>query len=72
MVLVKEFWDQGRNNGKWRERKDLGYNDENQLKTKVEALTQELEHRRILFASSTDKLRWGKNTEGNFNLKEAK
>ena len=72
MVLVKDFCDQGRNNGKWREWKDLGYSDENQLKTKVEALTQELEHRRILVSSSTDQLRWGKNIEGNFNLKEAK
>ena len=57
---------------KWREQKDLGYSDENHLKTKAEALTQELEHRRILVSSSTDQLIWGKNTEGNFNLKEAK
>jgi len=72
MVLVKDFWDQGSNNGKWREWKDLGYSDENQLKTNAEALTQELEHKRIRFSSSTDQLTWGKNFEGNFNLKEAK
>eukprot|EP00253_Pinus_taeda_P036326 PITA_36326 len=72
MVLVKDFWDQGRNNRKWRKWKDLGYSDENPLKTKAKALTQELEHRRILVSSSMDQLIWGKNTGGNFNLKEAK
>lgn len=72
MVMLKDFWDQERNNGKWREWKDLGYSDENQLKTKAEALTQELEHRRIRVSSSKDQLRWGKDTEGNLNLKEAK
>ena len=72
MVLVKECWDQKRNNGKLRMLKDLGYNVENSLKIKAEALTQDLEHRRIWVSSSLDQLRWDKNIEGNFNLKEAK
>ena len=72
MALVKDFWDQGRNKGKWRKWKDLGYSDENPLKTKAEALNQDLEDRRILVPSSPDQLRWGKNKEEKFNLKEAK
>lgn len=70
--MVKDFWDQERNNGKWRNWKDLGHSDESPLKVQAKALTQDLEHRRILVSSSLDKLRWGKNTEANFNIKEAK
>ena len=32
----------------------------------------DLEQRKILVSSSSHQLRWGRNTEGNFNLKEAK
>jgi len=31
-----------------------------------------LEQRNILTSTSSDQLRWGRNNEGNFNLKEAK
>eukprot|EP00253_Pinus_taeda_P023753 PITA_23753 len=64
MFLVKDFWDQGRNNGKWRNCKDLGYSDESSLKAKADALTQDLEHRRVLVSSSPDQFIWGKNIEG--------
>ena len=42
------------------------------MKAMAEALIMDLNHKRILVSSSHDQLRWGKNNEGNFNLKEAK
>lgn len=70
--MVKDFLDQERNNGKWRKWKDLGHNNESPLKAQVVVLAEGLNHRRTLISSFPDQLRWGKNTEGNFNLKEAK
>lgn len=72
LFLVQDFWDHGSNNGKWRKWKDLYYSNESPLKDMVDALTMYLEQRRILVLSQPDQLRWGKNNEGNFNLKEAK
>jgi len=72
LFLVKYFWDQGRNNEKWRKWKDLSYSEESPLKAKANTLNQDLEHKRIMVSSSPDQLRWGKNNEGNFKLKEAK
>lgn len=70
--MVNDFWDQVRNNGRWRIWKDLGHSQESPLKGQAYSLSQDLEHRRILVSSLPDQLRWGKKTEGNFNLKEAK
>lgn len=52
--------------------KDLGYSEESPLKAQEDSLALHLEQRNILVSSSSDKLRWGRNTEGTFNLKEAK
>lgn len=71
LLMIKYFWDQERNNVKWRAWKDLGHNEESHLRAQADSLTQDLEHRRILVSSLPDQLRW-ENTEGNFNLKEAK
>ena len=70
--MLRDFWDQERNNGKWRNWKDLGHSDESPLKAQADTLTQDIEHRRILVSSSLDQLRWGNNPEGDFKLKEAK
>jgi len=72
LLMVNDFWDQVRNNGRWRIWKDLGHSQESPLKGQAYSLSQDLEHRRILVSSLPDQLRWGKKTEGNFNLKEAK
>lgn len=69
LLMVKDFWDQDRNNGKWRPWKHLNYSEESPLKAQTDSLTQDLEHRRILVSSLPDQLRWGKKTKGNFNLK---
>jgi len=37
--MVKDFWDPDRNNGKWRNWKDLGYSNESPLKAQAKALT---------------------------------
>lgn len=66
--MVKDFWNQERNNEKWRTWKDLGHNEESPLRAQADSLTQELEHRRVPVSSLPDQLRWRKNTEG----KEAK
>lgn len=72
LLKVKDFWDQERSDGKWRKWKNLVYRDDSPLKSRAEALTAILEQRKILISTSPDQLRWGKNNEGNFNLKEAK
>ena len=70
--MVSDFLDQVRNNCKWIMWKDLGYNEENPLKPQADSLALDLEQREILVSSSFDQLRWSRNTEGTFNLKEAK
>jgi len=70
--MVNDFWDQVRNNGKWRIWNDLGHSEESPLKALLDSLGQDLEHMKILVSSLHDQVRWGKNTKGNFNLKEAK
>ena len=72
LLMINDFWDQVRNNGKWRTLKDLGYKEESPLKAQANSLAMDLEQRKILVSSSSDQLRWGRNSEGNFNLKEAK
>jgi len=42
------------------------------LKAHTDALATILEKRKILISTSTDQLRWGRNSEDNFNFKEAK
>jgi len=49
--MVKDFWDQERNNEKWRKWKELSYSDDNPLKAMVESLTMDLKHRQILVSS---------------------
>ena len=72
LLMVRDFWDQVRDNGKWKMWKNLGYNEERPLKAQADSLALDLEKRKILVSSSSDQLRWGQNTEGRFNLKEAK
>ena len=72
LCMVNGFWEQVRNYGKWKIWKDLGYREESPLKAQANSLAMVLEQRKILVSSSSDQLRWGRNTEGNFNLKEAK
>lgn len=57
LYLVKDFWDQERNNDKWRTWKDLGYQEENPLKAQANSLAMELEQRRILVSKLLDQLR---------------
>eukprot|EP00253_Pinus_taeda_P015992 PITA_15992 len=70
--MVSDFWDQVRNNCKWRIWKDMGYSEESPLKAQIVSLALDLEQRKILVSYLSDQLRWGRNTEGNFNLKEVK
>jgi len=48
------------------------YSAETHLKAKAKVLEEILEKRQILSSTSNDLLRWGRNNEGNFNLKETK
>ena len=43
LLMVSDFWDQVRNNGKWRMWKDLDYNEENTLKAQADSLALDLE-----------------------------
>jgi len=52
--------------------KDFGYSEESPLKAQADSLALGLEKTNILVSSSSDQLRWGRNTEATFNLKEAK
>jgi len=70
--MVSDFWDQVRNNGKWIIWKILVYSEETPLKAQAEAVAVILEKRKNLISTCTKKLRWARNSEGNFNLKEAK
>eukprot|EP00253_Pinus_taeda_P024695 PITA_24695 len=65
-------WAKDKKKGKWRVWKNLIYSEDSPLKTQAEALTAILEQRKILISTSSDQLRWGKNNQGNFNLKEDK
>eukprot|EP00253_Pinus_taeda_P003033 PITA_03033 len=69
---VSEFWDKTKNIGDWRILKIPINSEESPLKTQAETLAKILEKRKILISSSPDQLRWGRSSEGNFNLKEAK
>lgn len=70
--MVSDYWDQTRNNGKWRIWKLLDYHELKTLQTQAKALEAILEKRKILTSTSDDQLGWGRNNEGDFNLKEAK
>ena len=72
LLMVSDLWDQVRNNGKWIIWKDLGYHEESPLKAQAVSLALDLEQKKILVSPSSNQLRWGRNTEGNFNFKEAK
>eukprot|EP00253_Pinus_taeda_P008423 PITA_08423 len=76
-VLEAKLWwrwqkESTKNKGKWRIWNKLVYSDETPLKAQAESLAEVLEQRNILTSTSDDQLRWGRNIEGNFNLKEAK
>lgn len=70
--MVSDLWNQVRNNSKWRIWRDLGHSEESPLKAHAYSLARDLEQRKILVSSLSDQLKWGRNTEGNFSLKEAK
>eukprot|EP00253_Pinus_taeda_P035229 PITA_35229 len=65
-------WAKEKSYRKWRIWKNLVYSDDSPLKSQAEALKVMLEQRKILKSTSSDQLIWGKNNEGDFNLKEAK
>jgi len=69
---VSDYWDQSRNNGKWRIWKLLVYNEMKMLKTQAKSLEDILDKRQILTSTSDDQLRWGSNKESILNLKKAK
>ena len=48
------------------------YSAETSFRTQAKILEEILEKRQILASTSDDLLRWGRNNEGNFNVKEAK
>ena len=72
LLMVSDFWNQVKNKGKWRIRKDLGHREDSPLKAHVDSLSRDLEERNILMSSLSDQLIWVRNTEGKFILKEAK
>lgn len=55
--MVSDFWDQVRDNGKWKMWKNLGYSEESPLKAQADSLALDLEKRKILVSSSSDQLR---------------
>ena len=57
---VSDFWDQTRDNGKWRTWKVQVYSEETPLKAQAKALAVILEQRKILTTTSSDQLRWEK------------
>jgi len=69
---VSDYWEQARENCKWRIWKLPEYNEATPLKTQAKDLEIIVEKRQILTSTSDDLLRWGRNNEGVFNLKEAK
>ena len=69
---VKDFWDINHNNEKWRKWKNIVCKNDEMLTTKLEALGKKLDQRMILVFVGQDQLRWGNNSEGIFNIKEAK
>eukprot|EP00253_Pinus_taeda_P020692 PITA_20692 len=70
--LVHDYWDQSRNNKKWRTWKLSDYNGMGMLHTRVIALKGLLDKRQILTSTLDDQLKGGRNKAGLFNLKEAK
>lgn len=70
--MVKYFWDQTNNEGKWRTWKNLHHREDSPLKAKTKALLRILEQSKILMLGGHDQLRWGNNNAGTFNLKEEK
>jgi len=72
LTRVKYFQDDTHNNGKWRKWKNIECRNDGMLNTKVEALGKMLEQRMILVSEGQEQLRWGNNTKGIFNIKEAK
>ena len=69
---VSDYWDQARNDEKWRTWKLPDYNGMGMLHTQSIALQGLLDKRQILNSNLNDQLRRGKNKAGLFNLKEAK
>eukprot|EP00253_Pinus_taeda_P002045 PITA_02045 len=69
---VSDYWDQARNDKKWRTWKLPNYSGMGMLHTQATALQGILDKRKILNSKLNDQLRWGKNKTGLFNLKEAK
>eukprot|EP00253_Pinus_taeda_P004124 PITA_04124 len=69
---VSDFWDQSKNNGKWRIWKLLDYSEMGMMHTQAIALNGLLEKRQILTSTLEDQLRWGKNKAILFTLNEAK
>eukprot|EP00253_Pinus_taeda_P011858 PITA_11858 len=69
---VCDYWDQSRNNEKWRTWKLPDYSGMGMLHTQAIALKGLLDKRQILTSTLDDQLRWGKNKAGLFNLKGAK
>ena len=57
---VSDFWDQSRNNGKWRIWKLPVYNEMSMLNAQATTLKGLLEKRQILISTSDDQLRWGR------------
>eukprot|EP00253_Pinus_taeda_P022782 PITA_22782 len=69
---VSDYWDQSRNNGKWRTWKLPDYREMGMLHTQAIALKGLLNKRQILKSDLDDQLIWGRNKAGLFNLREAK
>eukprot|EP00253_Pinus_taeda_P013187 PITA_13187 len=69
---VSDYWDQTRNNGKWRIWKLPNYSERGMMHTQAIALNGLLAKRKILISTLEDQLIWGKNKAGLFTLKEAK
>jgi len=69
---ISDYWDQSRNNWKWRTWKLPDYRGMGMLHTQAIVLKGLLDKRQILNSNLNDQLRWARNKVGLFNLKEPK
>jgi len=71
LILVKDYWKEGRENEEWREWKTIPEWNRNSMEEQKIMFSKELESQKIKNRGGTDILRWGKETKGTFTIKEA-
>lgn len=71
LTTVKDYWDEEGGDGEWRRWKTMEEWAENTTEEQRSSFKKEIESRRIKRREGRDILRWGKETRGIFNIKEA-